>query len=244
MVKLLFCMAACISIDNFVSASNLLISLESSRRTVLQMHDFTNVLGQTGEEPIRKEPHSNTSNVKLGVKIGLNSSNADFNKGFPPPPVPIETLWKAGLVFGLMLEVPIYQRLWLQQDYLYSQMGGEIRTTGVSYSFSYISLPVMLKYKFNRRIAFGAGPQFDVLVQAREKTNGSSLKMMHDVEERNIGATIGIEVELLKNISFEARYMHGLNHVGLYKLPANSEFKYKLVQLAVSIKFDAPSTRN
>ncbi len=108
---------------------------------------------------------------------------------------------------------------------------------GAEYAFSYLSLPVLLKYNILPCFALLAGPQFDLLIQAKQRINGTSSDITHDTEERSVGATAGLEYYVVKNLSLTARYMYGLNHIGGRQRSAATEFEYQLVQFTTDIKF-------
>ncbi|TPG61746.1 porin family protein [Hymenobacter nivis] len=182
--------------------------------------------------------YARPTKVRFGAKVGLNLSNTDFNRGFPAPAVPVETSWRPGFAAGFTLQVPVGQRgLSVQQEYLFSQLGGRVSATGTTYTLRYLSLPLLLKYGVSRRLAVLAGPQADLLIQANQQVGGTTTDITHDTEERSVGATAGLEYFLGPRLSVTARYVHGLNHVGLGQRSAVTEFKFEAVQLSADVKF-------
>ncbi len=105
------------------------------------------------------------------------------------------------------------------------------------YKLNYFSMPVLLKYQFTSKIAAMAGPQLDLLINAKKDSSGNSYNITHDTEERNFGLAVGLEFQLLKNFGINARYMHGLNHVGIGQRSNIKEFKYELLQVSGCIRF-------
>ena len=173
---------------------------------------------------------------KIGFKAGLNLSNFNFNKGFPPPATPIESSWKTGFMAGFLLQVPFGNRLSIQQEYLYTQIGGADESIGTTYKLTYASFPMLFKVKLIRALSLMAGPQFDILLQAKKNEGGSSIDIINDIEERNIGATAGLEILLWNNLSTSARYMHGINHVVMGKWSSPKEFKHEWLQIALEYR--------
>ena len=86
-------------------------------------------------------------------------------------------------------------------------------------------------------IAFVAGPQLELLINAKSKDNLVSTNITHDTEERSIGATAGIEVEIKMLIVFSARYLQGFNHIGIGQRSSTKEFKYQALSITVGVRF-------
>lgn len=175
--------------------------------------------------------------VSFGLRLGLNQSNTNFNQGEPKPTVPVETTWRTGFVVGALVQVDLSKKLALQQEYLLAQQGSEVRGTNTRYRLRYLSLPLLLKYRVVPRVALVAGPQFDLLLDARQETAGQTTNITHDTEERGLGATAGLEVQLWRSLSLSARYLQGVNHVGLGQRSAVQEFKWQSAQVAAEIRF-------
>lgn len=180
--------------------------------------------------------NSGRTPVSFGIKAGANLSNMNFNKGVPAPVSPIESSWKPGFALGLFMEVPIYSNLYIQPEYLYSQMAGEDKSLAETYTMSYLSLPVLLKYKLFDKLAILAGPQFDLLIKAKNNTASNS-NITHNTEERSIFVVAGLEINLVEKISLGARYLRGFNHIGIGQRTDVKEFKYEMIQILAALKF-------
>lgn len=173
---------------------------------------------------------------RFGFKLGMNYSSMNFNKGYPRPDRHVAGVWMTGITVGFLLEVPLSDNLSLNPEYAYSRMRGKDNRSNTTYKLNYLSMPVLLKYKVTQVLAIKAGPQFDLLINAKQ-SNSINSDITHDTEERNLGATACIEVKLAKSIYLEARYMQGLNHVGIGQRSNTTEFIYQLVQVNTSFKF-------
>ncbi|MFD3002782.1 porin family protein [Pontibacter toksunensis] len=205
----------------------------------LGVHVVLDSLAITGQHVIltKDAPPASANNRKarFGFKSVIGLSNTNFNKGFPKPAVPIETVWKYGYAGGLLLEVPIYKNLHLQQEYLFSSLGGELVNDGVSYRFSYLSLPVLLKYKVLDKFALQAGCQFDLLLQVTKNDADKSINIVHETEVRGFGAVAGVAYKVSETFCLEARYINGINHIGIRIRESTKEFKLEIVQLSFII---------
>ncbi|RDC62774.1 porin family protein [Adhaeribacter pallidiroseus] len=192
---------------------------------------YYNSLAQTDEV------FDSNRSVRFGFKFGMNYSNMNFNKGYPPPMVPVEASWQPGFLLGFSLEVPLPYNFSLQQEYLYAQFNGENRNLSTHYKHSYLSLPLLLKYRIIPKVILMAGPQFDLLIAAEEESNGQTTNSTHGTEERSIGITGGLGFQAWKQISLNARFTHGFNHIGLTQRAAAQEFKYEILQLTADFSF-------
>ena len=174
---------------------------------------------------------------KFGFRAGANFCHFNFAKGSPPPATPIETSWEPGINLGFLMVVPITGQLFCQTEYLYSQMSGKIKGTKTAYHLDYFSLPVFLKYQLLEKFSLMAGPQFDLLIGAKKIDEGTSTNITHDTEERSISVTAGVEYQFTNSLGVAARYMHGLNHIGIGQRSDVQEFKLESFQLSAFVKF-------
>lgn len=179
-----------------------------------------------------------SSRVSFAVVVGASASNMNFNKGVPAPATHIDRSWKVGLSLGILMNVPLAEKLYLQPGYYYVQRNGADKSTGTSYMVDFLSLPVLLKYEISPVISVLAGPEASLLISAKQNINGLKTTITHDFEERSIGATGGIDFLVMNNILISARLMEGLNHIGIGQRSTDlREFKYESASLSVGIKF-------
>ncbi|WP_439882593.1 outer membrane beta-barrel protein [Pontibacter sp. MBLB2868] len=175
------------------------------------------------------------SKIRFGIKLGVGSSRTNFNFGYPKPATRIDLVWKPSLSAGMLLEIHIYKKISLQQEYLYTFVGGEVKEDGISYSLGYLSLPVVLQYEVTPKTAVIIGSHLDLLVHASERFNEISTDISHHIEERNISAAVGVRYKLSHNFSLESKYLQSLNHIGIKKDLIEKEFKLELLQLSLII---------
>jgi opacity protein-like surface antigen len=180
---------------------------------------------------------ADTTFKRFGFQAGINISNMDFNIGDPAPAVKTNSSWQTGFTFGFQLKVPLAKNLLIQPEYSFSQRNGSDQTVETSYTISYFSLPVLLNYRITPRFNILAGPQFEITTKASSSSNGQDTDITHDVEERGIGIVGGLEFTVIKSFFISARYLQGLNHVGIGQRSDVKEFKYQSFILTAGVRF-------
>jgi hypothetical protein len=183
------------------------------------------------------QTNSDFSSKHFGFQIGINLSNMNFNAGDPVPAIKENAFWKTGFTFGFQLKVPLAKKLVLQPEYSFSQRNGSDKTIATNYAINYLSLPVLLNYQLAPRFNLLAGPQIEITTSAHSSKNGKSTDITHDVEERGIGIVGGLEFIVIKSFFLSARYLQGLNHVGIGQRSDTKEFKYQAFFLTAGIRF-------
>jgi hypothetical protein len=86
------------------------------------------------------------------------------------------------------------------------------------------------------KVSILVGPQFDLLVSGKQTANGTSGSIEHQTEERGVSVIVGIELPVYESFFVDARYLMGLNHLGIQRSAIN-EFKWASVSLAVGMHF-------
>lgn len=173
---------------------------------------------------------------RFGFQAGLNTANMNFNLGVPAPAVHAAASWKTGISLGFLLRIPLAKNLFLQPEYAFNQRKGADKSFSVDYDLDYLSMPVLLNYSISSRISLLAGPQLELLIDARSMGNGVNSNITHDVEERSIGLLAGLEVQIIKSFFLSARYLQGLNHIGIGQRSDAKEFKYESINLTAGIR--------
>ncbi|MEZ0485885.1 porin family protein [Fibrella aquatica] len=145
--------------------------------------------------------------------------------------VPIDQ--RVGFRAGLMVDVPVTERLSIQPQLLYSVKGGNVDVGtfiqdalvrfGVSGTFpiensvskvvvNYVELPVLVTYRFAAgpgQFLVGAGPYAAVAIGGT--VNGEPIDFdTNGFRKRDFGATASLGYELPGGLSLSAYYAHGL----------------------------------
>jgi hypothetical protein len=175
------------------------------------------------------------ANKKFGFKLGVNYSNMIFSKQFPTPETSGKVVSKTGILVGFILHTSLGKKLSLQTEYLISTRKAEVTTSGRHYKFTYLSFPVLLKYPATKRLSILAGPQADMLIYSSHQTNGTSIDLEHETEERNINALFGLEYKISKPFSVGVEYLKSLGDIGIEN--GSTEFKYEILQVSLAFNF-------
>jgi hypothetical protein len=170
---------------------------------------------------------------RFGFTVGSNYSNMIFSKAFPMPETSGNIKPKPGISFGFRLYVPIQDQLSIQTEYSFSTRNATAEKSERNYSLSYLSIPVLLKYKLSDRFFIAAGPEADLLISSKRTTKGIKEDLEHQTEARNGGVVLGAGYNIYKSLNVNASYLRGLTHVGL----ESTEFKYEVAQLSLGIDF-------
>jgi hypothetical protein len=154
--------------------------------------------------------------VGVGIKAGVNFANQSISD--------ISTSSRTGFLAGVY--VPIYfSETWgIVPEVLFSSIGSE--TPNNVNDFTYLSIPVMLRFKPASFLSIEAGPQFSSLLDAVDE-DGDSFK--EDVKGSDFGLGVGATVHLPLGLNAGARYVWGFTNVA--DLEGDFEVKNTTFQL-------------
>ncbi|MDF2191484.1 OmpA family protein [Paraflavitalea sp. CAU 1676] len=129
--------------------------------------------------------------------------------------------WKSGYAGGLWANFPIGGKVVsIEPQVQYSRVGGKITTPNPSgnldQTLDYLSVPVLFKWS-SKSVALFAGPQFDFLLDAKNKNTDTKNKDSY--ESSDISLTGGLEFMPHGRISIYARYIHGIKNINKSSSP-------------------------
>ncbi|WP_172623250.1 porin family protein [Flavisolibacter ginsenosidimutans] len=162
-----------------------------------------------------------------GFVLGLNGSNLRSSGDR-------YSSWKTGLVSGFFVDIKAAENISVQPQFLYSSMGGKNSNDDASsVRLNYFSLPVLVKYKLTKGFAVFAGPQLDVMIQAKSKTSSGFTKVTDAYKEDSYNLTGGVAFQPLRCLGFSLRYIYGLNNVSAV---SSANMKNQGIQLTAAVK--------
>lgn len=163
-----------------------------------------------------------------GLKTGLNVSNLRIKNSEGSD-------WKTGLAAGVFFTIKAGNKFSIQPEFLYSSMGGKnvSANSESSLRLNYFSLPVLAKFQIKNCFAVVAGPQVDVLNQAKTKSSSNQFtKVTDSYKENSYYATAGFEFWPAHCFGLTARYLHGVNNIAV----GATELKNQGIQIMAAIK--------
>lgn len=179
----------------------------------------------------------NIKKVNLILKAGVNLSHMNFNKGYHPNIHDINPAWKTGFFAGAAIQIRLPHKFSLTQDYILTRRRGQYSPSETLYTLDYISLPLLLGYKINKKISVLSGPQLELLIAGKEISEGEIKNITKITEERSVGWVVGLQYAIFPQCFLDARFMHGLNAIGINQRQNRTEFRYELFQISVNYLF-------
>lgn len=188
------------------------------------------------------KPTTSSSSVRFGVKAGMNVSSLSKDEGLD------DQKSKIGFNAGVFASIPVAESFTVQPEVLYSQYGSKANFNELGTKFSvatnldYITVPVMLQYNFVPNFYVEAGPEFGLLVSAKEKvkneSNGASVtsdNYKDDLNTFNFGVGIGAGYYFTDNIGVTARYVAGATDI--FKENNGDAVRNNTFQVGLAYKF-------
>lgn len=198
----------------------------------------------------------NAQEIKYGAKLGLNISN------FSGDVTDSKSL--IGAQFGGFAEIKISDKFAFQPELLFSMQGAKSKYTetylGDTYSeesktkLNYLNIPVLAKYYISDKFAVLAGPQFGILMSAKEDYDVSetysgitdsyseSVDVKNFYKSLSLSFNLGASYSFTDNLFVDARYNLGLssiakNYTDEFGDSYSSDIKNNVIQLSVGYKF-------
>jgi hypothetical protein len=160
----------------------------------------------------------------IGPKAGLNISN--YTGG------DIESDALVGYHLGGILNFGFGKVFSLQPEVLFSTQGAKVRngSTKSDFKISYVTIPVMLKFKSSAGFYFEVGPQ----VGFRTSSNIPDQTIDNFAKNLDLAAAAGIGYQSPIGLGLGVRYVAGLSKVGDFSgQPINPDFKNSVIQASI-----------
>ena len=145
--------------------------------------------------------------------------------------------------FGIFANYKFKIPVALQVGVNYSGEGANYKDLGTDETFkirhSFLTIPVLVQYRFGFGGYIEAGPQFGLLLSAREKYNDeASTDAKQYYKGTDVSAGIGLGYDLgkggLQGLGFNVRYMRGLTKLNKTDVGDNSDIKSRVLSIGVT----------
>lgn len=169
-----------------------------------------------------------TDRLHFGVRAGANFSdfaNANF-----------ETEGLLGFHAGAIVGFRISDSFSIEEEFLFSQQGAKLKgglLDGKNVKLSYVTVPILLKYKSPIGLFVEAGPQVGILVDEDVKALG--VPSDTDFAEKiDAGITGGIGYQFKNGLGISARYYISFTDVTKTASPGiNTDFQNNMAQASI-----------
>lgn len=163
--------------------------------------------------------------VSFGIKAGLNFAKETVSISGVNANTDSKTAFHGGVYAKIMFS----GKLGLQPELLYSAQGGQV--SGASDDYTYLNVPVLLRYNVAPLFNLHVGPQLGLLMSA--KSGGTDIKS--SMKSTDWGIAFGGGVELPIKLSFTLRYIAGLSDLQATST-SGTKWTQSVIQLSVGYK--------
>lgn len=200
--------------------------------------------------PLKMEAQENIPNFNYGIKAGLNLANINSSN------LPLEEFTKNRLGFhgGLVFEYRFHQFFALGAEVLYSQQGvkseshyieieppGELGGSPVNNinneslisltgKYDYLNFPVVAKVYLFKGLFVSAGPQFSILLSAKEEYSDIEFDAKEEMDNFDFGLNFGVGFQSAMGLFISTNYYLGLNNISAFNYRNELGFNPKLHQ--------------
>jgi hypothetical protein len=152
--------------------------------------------------------HQSYAQTRLGVKAGLNVSNAT-NIGST------YNQTRFGFHGGLFTEIGFSKKIILQPELLYSIKGFKFPGTPYNYggmlSLRYVSVPLLAGFRATKQFTILLGPEYSFLTKANSKFDGSDHDISKNYRKWDVAIDLGVTINITHRLGAAIRYCYGLN---------------------------------
>jgi hypothetical protein len=143
--------------------------------------------------------------VNLGVKGGLNLYNLHGED--------VDADMKAGIHLGALAHIHLSDQFAFQPELVYSMQGANEENGDAKINLDYLNVPLLLQYMFDNGFRLQAGPQIGFLLNAKLKSDGTSVDVKENFNTIDLSLPIGVGYVTPSGFGIDARYAIGLTDI-------------------------------
>jgi opacity protein-like surface antigen len=186
----------------------------------------------------------NAQETKFGVKGGVNFATLTGDTDN------LDLKSKVGFHVGGFVAIKLSNKITIQPEVLYSLQGskannieqdidGTVYNADVDFNFSYVNIPVMLKYYAAEKFNIEVGPQLGFLTSAKVKATVDGNSAEEDIKDQfeslDFGLNFGAGYDFTENLSANVRYNLGLTNIA--KDSGDDKINNSVLSLSLGYKF-------
>ncbi len=173
---------------------------------------------------------TNAQKFNIGLKAGANLGKISGSS--------FSSEYKLSYHAGAFMSFDFNKKIGIQPEVLLSQTQTTTVSSGVilppnsaDYKLNYLSIPLLLRYKFSKVIVLNVGPQYSVLLNKNDNVikNGSNA-----FKDGDFAMVAGLQLDF-KYLRFYGRYNIGLNNIN--DLSSSDKWKNEQIQLGIGFRF-------
>ncbi len=179
------------------------------------------------------------SQVNFGIRTGLNI--ADYTK--------MDSYEKYGFYIGVYTSIPFTKKYTLQPEIIFTNQGSHLRSVPEvrpnNITNDYLSISVINKFKFKKKLSLIIGPYFDIRVNKNIKIDENIIFLSYSTNiftPVEIGAKIGLSYKVMENFMIEARYKTGfvdaIQEYYFYDSNTNNVNLTQVIQVGIAYNFN------
>lgn len=189
---------------------------------------------------------------QFGIKAGMNVSSISDDASLS------DQGSKIGFNAGLFMNAPLAANFSIQPEILYNNLGSKVYLSetdinGTTYRneyarhLDYITVPVMFQYNATPSFYLEAGPEFGLMVSAKDKYKSTENGVAQNSVESdistdnfntfNFGVGIGAGYYFTPNVGLTARYVAGVTDIAKERPNGSDAVRNNVFQVGLAYKF-------
>jgi len=169
----------------------------------------------------------------FGLKAGLNIGKERISAAG----VTVTSDASISFLAGVYSSFSVSDQISLAPEIIYSVDGGEFNVQGFTGKdrLSYISVPLLIKYRPIEKFNLHAGPQLGFLINAETEINGQTIDISEGIKSTNFSFAFGGETNF-DNLNVGIRYILGLSNIS-EDTDLTGEVTLNTIQIYLSTSF-------